>query len=178
MRHSTDLVDEDGVVLVPAEGQRIALHFEVDGRVVVSDVGHFGNAFNLFSDHVGVFGTQQRHADVDHGTDVRSPGTFETINSGQNMSKTVEKRLKLSKITGAVDDAFRFDSSLICGYGRDLAAAKHRRVRFDSGYRAVFNDSGTGSGGGAGESSAESGRIHSPIIRATKRNTENHHRNT
>ena len=45
-------------------------------------------------------------------------------------------------------------------------------------YRAVFNDSGTGSGGGAGESSAESGRIHSPIIRATKRNTENHHRNT
>ena len=52
---SGHLVDEDRVVLVTSEAQRVALRLEVQRRVVIPYVGHSGDPFDPLSHHVGVF---------------------------------------------------------------------------------------------------------------------------
>merc|ERR1719150_2986594 len=55
------LLDEYGVDLVTSDLQRVALKLEVDGGVVVPDIGHVLNAGDLLGDHVGVLHGHQGH---------------------------------------------------------------------------------------------------------------------
>ena len=61
MNDSKHLLDEYGVDLVTSDLQRVALKLEVDGGVVVPDIGHVLNAGDLLGDHVGVLHGHQGH---------------------------------------------------------------------------------------------------------------------
>ena len=62
--------------LISSDTQRVSLQFEVDGGVVVADVGHVLNAVDSLRHDIGVFHRDQRNFHPSHVADVTRPDAW------------------------------------------------------------------------------------------------------